>query len=219
VSAQTIVRTFRDIAEREIASRPSAGIGEVTSIGSGEDIYACSVKIRETGLVLPSVPIAVGGLGHVGTPAVGDLVVVVFVAGDLHAPVIVGRLYDDETGPPKHEPGEVVLSLPPGPAESDSALDVRLKAGDGERSLAVTLDGSEKVEVKIVDDSVSIVVGEAKVDVETGSIGLEVGDAKLVLKKNGDVSIEGGKLSLKATQIEIDGDASVKIAGQTIDLN
>ena len=35
-----------------------------------------------------------------------------------------------------------------------------------------------------------------------------------------DVKIEAsGKLSLKATQVEISGDATVKVAGQTIDLN
>ncbi len=220
MTAHTIVRTIRDIAEREVASHPNAGIGVVTSIRSPDGTYACSVKIRETGLVLPTVPIAVGALGVAAVPEVGDLVVVMFVAGDFHAPVIVGRLYDDETGPPPNKPGEAVISLPPGPTDADKALVVSLKAGDDARSLTITLDGSQKVEVKIEDEAVSLVAGDSQVDLGTGSITVKSGDSKLVLKKDGDLSIEAGKkLSIKATQIEIHGDASVKVAGQTIDLN
>jgi len=42
----------------------------------------------------------------------------------------------------------------------------------------------------------------------------------VVLEGSGDARVEAeGTLTLKATKVEISGDATVKIAGQTIDLN
>ena len=53
-----------------------------------------------------------------------------------------------------------------------------------------------------------------------GKAELQVGDSKIVVEQGGDVTIEAaGTLKLKATKIEISGDATVKVAGQTIDLN
>jgi uncharacterized protein involved in type VI secretion and phage assembly len=220
VSAHAIVQTVRDIAEREIASHPSSGIGVVTSIRADEGSYTCSVKMRPSDLVLPTVPIAVGALGYVGMPEVGDVVLVVFAYGDHHYPVIVGRLYDDETKPPEFEAGEMMLSLPPGPKSSDKSLQVSVKADD-KRSLTITLDGSNKVEVTIADAAITLTAGDAKValDGDGGKGTFEVGDAKFELKKNGDVSVKGNSLSIKATKIEISADSTLKLQGQTIDLN
>ena len=220
MSAHAIVQTVRDLAAREIASHPSAAIGVVTSIDSADGSYTCSVKLRPTELVVPSVPIAVGALGYVGMPQVGDLVVVVFAYGDLHYPVIVGRLYDDQTKPPQHDPAEMMLSLPPGPKDADKSVQVSVKA-ESERSLTITLDGSKKVEVAIADQKVTLTAGDAKVELDgDGGVGrVEVGDAKLELKKNGDLNVRGNSLSIKATKIEIAADATLKLQGQTIDLN
>jgi uncharacterized protein involved in type VI secretion and phage assembly len=220
VSAHALVRTFRDIAEREIASHPSSGIGVVTSIETADGSYTCSVKMRPTELVLPSVPIAVGALGYVGMPQVGELVVVLFAYGDLHYPVIIGRLYDDETKPPQHDPAEMMLMLPQGPKDADKSVQVSVKADD-KRSLTITLDGSKKVEVAIADQKVTLTAGDAKVELDgDGGVGrVEVGDAKLELKKNGDVNVRGNSLSIKATKIEISADSTLKLQGQTIDLN
>ncbi len=49
---------------------------------------------------------------------------------------------------------------------------------------------------------------------------LKVGDSKVVVEQGGNLTIEAsGTLKLKAAKIEISGDATVKVAGQTIDLN
>ena len=42
-----------------------------------------------------------------------------FVGGDINAPVIVGRLYNDEDRPPENEDGEAVLHLPLGAADDE----------------------------------------------------------------------------------------------------
>ena len=57
-------------------------------------------------------PVATGRIGAASIPAVGELVLVQFVGGDVNAPVITGRLYNDEDRPPANEDGKAVLHLP-----------------------------------------------------------------------------------------------------------
>ena len=73
------------------------------------------------------VPVATGRIGAASIPAVGELVLVQFVGGDINAPVIVGRLYNDEDRPPANEDGKAVLHLPLGAADCD-AVHVELRA-------------------------------------------------------------------------------------------
>ena len=68
MSAHTIVNTVRAVARDEVDRRPYVSLGEVTSIHGGTDGHACSVKLRESGVVLPKVPIAVGVLGYAALP-------------------------------------------------------------------------------------------------------------------------------------------------------
>lgn len=219
MSAHAFVRTFRDIARHEVEQRMSVDIAQVTSTSSVDGTFTCGVQTRAMGLPLKAVPIAVGVLGFASLPEVGDLVVVVFAGGDIHSPVIVGRLYDDETKPPENKPGEMVLVRPQGTESGSSTLDVVLKAGDDGRSLKITLAG--KVEAIVDEEKISLVAGDAELVLDSGGEAtVKVGsDASLVLKKNGDVAIKGNKLSLKATEIEIAGDAKVKVTGQTLELN
>jgi phage baseplate assembly protein gpV len=222
VSAHAIVNTVRAVARDEVDRRPYVALGEVTSIHGGTDAHACSVKLRETGVVLPKVPIAVGVLGYAALPDPGDLAVVVFAGGDLHAPVAIGFLYDDAIFPPDHNEWETILQYPGGDPDSTHIVQVALKSPDPDkRSLVVTIDGSPKVEASILHDSIVLAAGDATLTLDGGGKGtFTVGDSTIELKKDGNMTIEAGqKLTLKATQIEIKGDATVKVAGQTIDLN
>ena len=100
---------------------PSLGI--VTSIFSHEsdsdkDNYECNVRMKNTEMELRKVPIATQCIGLVGVPRVGDLVLVVFVNGDINAPIVIGRLYNDEDRPPLNKPEEIVY-IPPYEDNSD----------------------------------------------------------------------------------------------------
>jgi phage baseplate assembly protein gpV len=227
VSAQAIVGTMRGIARDEASSRWHPALGIVTSAHGGTTEHACTVALRETGLVLPKVPIATGLLGTAALPAVGDLVLVVFAGGDLHAPVVVGRLYDDQVAPPDHQPGELIAFLPGGETDVEKALQVAIRTpGDGTRAIELTLTGSS-VEVKalVSDDTIGISVQDTKLELkQTGSSDgkatLQVGDSSITIEQGGDVKIAAkGKLSLTASDVEINGDTTIKVAGQTIDLN
>jgi uncharacterized protein involved in type VI secretion and phage assembly len=223
-----VVRAIRSIARDEVAQHWQLALGVVTSLHgrNGQTAHACTVELRETGIVLPRVPIAVGLLGVAALPAENDLVLVAFANGDLHAPYVVGRLYDDEVSPPEHAPREAVLSLPGGEDADDARLEIRIKTpDDGTRSLHLTIDGSVKVELEVKDDGIRLQAQDAKLALtqsssSDGKAELVVGQTSVVLEQGGDMTLEAaGTLKLKATKVEIAGDATVKVTGQTVDIN
>ena len=223
-----VVSTIRSIARDEVRQQWHPALAVVTSVHgrNGEQLHACTVKLRETDLVLPKVPIAVGLIGVAALPQEGDLVLVAFAGGDLHAPVVVGRLYSDETAPPEHERGELVAWLPGSDEGTDSAVRLAVRTPDGgPRTVEVLLDGRVKVELVIEDERVRVAAGNASLELtqsggSNGKAELTVGQASIVVEQSGDVTVEaGGTLTLKGTKVEISGDATVKVAGQTIQLN
>lgn len=225
---QQMVQTIQAIARHEMARASHAQLGVVSSVfgHAAEPDYACTVTLRESGIVLPRAPIATGLIGSVGLPVEGDLVVVLFMDGDLHAPVIVGRLYSEKVDPPKHGPGEVVIAVPGHVGSEDEQIVVKAETPEGGgRTLSITLAGQTEVKVTLDDEKIVLAAGEAKLTLSQsgasdGLAEIAVGQAKVSVAQGGDVAVETtGKLSLKATEIEIAGDASVKITGAAVELN
>ena len=225
---QRAVQTIRNIARHEVEQRWTSTLALVKSVqgSSATKKYSCTIELRETGIVLPEVPIASGVIGAVSLPRENDLVVVLFPGGDLHGAVVVGRLYTEDVSPPTHGEGEFVLNLPGDEESTNKRLELRVKTpGDGSRKLSLTLDGSVKVELAIDDESIQLKTQDTQLTLtQTGSSDgkaiLKAGDSKVTLDQAGDVTIEAtGTLKLKASKIELAGDTSIKIAGQTIELN
>ncbi len=209
------------IARHEAGTRAIAGAGVVTDVfaadGASPD-YAATVTMRDTGVVLPRVPIAAGVLGFAAIPAIGDLVVVVCLEGDLHAPVIVGRLYHPDQNPPKHGEGQVVLALPSG----DSDPKLRLEVEGAKPSISLKLPGGE-MEINLDEKNVHVKIGEIELTMTSSGGGraeIAAGDSKIILKQSGDISVEAsGKMQFKATAIELSGSAKVKISGAQVEVN
>lgn len=225
---QRAVQTIRSIARHEIEQRWTSAFALVKSVqgANGVKKYSCTVELRETGIVLPEVPIATGVIGAVSLPRENDLVLVAFPGGDLHGAVVLGRLYTEAVSPPTHGEGELVMVLPGDEESTDKRLELRITTpGDGSRKLTLTLDGSVKVELAIDDEGIQLKAQDTQFSLkQTGSSDgkaeLKAGDCKLIMDQGGDVSIEAtGTLKLKASKIELSGDASIKIAGQTVELN
>ena len=223
--AQQLVQTVRGIAQDQVRQQWTSAAAVVRSLHGGSE-HACTVQLRESGLVLPRVPIAVGVLGAVALPNEGDLVVVAFAGGDVHGGVIVGTLYDENTAPPDHGPGQIVLNLPAGETSDDARLLLTVDVkGDGKRSATLTLGGSVEVSVKVDDGGVVVTAGQASLSLtqsssSDGSAELKVGGSSVLIEQSGDVTVKAtGSLKLQATNVEISGDATVKVAGQTIALN
>ena len=208
------------IARHEAAARTVAAVGRVTDVfpaEGGAPDHAVTVELRGLGLVLPRVTIAVGVMGFAAIPAVGELVLVVFEQGDLHAPVVVGRLYHPDVEPPKHKEGQIVLRLPAGSSSPTLELEI-----DGEApSIDLKLPGD--VEVKLEEEKVSVAAGDLKVVLDGaggGQVQVKAGGAALELKKDGDISLKtSGNLTLEATEITVKGSGKVTVKGGTVEIN
>lgn len=223
-----LVNTISQIARHEAAQQCYASLGVVKSVygTNGDKYYACSVELRDSGIVLPKVPIATGLIGTVALPREQDLVVIVFAGGDLHNPVVVGRLYSEDVDPPEHGPAEFAALLPGDETSAEKRLDFRIKTpGDGTRAISLVLDGTVKITADIDNEGVRISTGDVKFNLKQtsasdGQAELKIGDSKVLIEQNGNITIEaGGTLTLKGAKVEVSGDSSVKIAGTKVDIN
>ena len=227
MSTQDIVQTMQRVARHEAGRAWAPALATVTSVPTDDKPdYACTVRLRESGMVLPRVPIATGVIGLAAPPAVGDLVVVVFLGGDLHAPVVVGRLHHRDLAPPEQAAGDVVAWLPGAGTDTGDTIRLAIRTPDGgPRSIEVSIAGDQDITLVVDETQIELTAGEASLTLEqpggsSGRASLKVGDSSIVVEQGGDVSIvAGGTLKLKATKVEISGDASVKVTGQIIDLN
>ena len=200
---RTLYESIQRIVQDELQSVRTAELAVVQEQHpSDPDNYACTVVLRDSGIVLRNVPVATSRIGAVAIPAVGELVLVQFVAGDVNAPVIVGRLYNERDRPPENEDGRAVLHLPLGAAD-DEAVHVELTSGDT-RELSVKLGKGVTLVLRDDDPVVEIVAGEAKLTVER--------DGKVALKSS-------GKLELKANEIAIEAQSKLTLKGATVNIN
>lgn len=191
-----------------------------------KDNYSCTVtlKNRKTHdgqpIELQRVPVAVPYMGLTCIPNVEDLVLVQFVGGDPHAPVITGRLYNDTDRPPvnKEKEFQIKHSLAEGGTIKIDEQGVITLTSKNEENI-VTLNDEQ---VSISNEKLSLVIdfsGESITLTSTGDI---------ALKADGALSLEGNEVSLKsqgATNIEagssmdVKSSAAMKLQGATIDLN
>lgn len=209
------------IARHEVGARTYVSLGVVNDVhtsAAGAGDYAADVRLRDLGLALPKVPVATGALGFAATLAVGDLVLVAFVEGDVNAPVILGRLYNAELSPPQIADGQLALHLPPGSA-APAPIDLLVDQNTPEALFKV----GDRTEVKITDGVVTITAGDASVTLDaegSAETRIEVGQAKLTIAAGGDITLEtSGTLSMKATQIELKADATMTLSGAKVDIN
>lgn len=116
-----IVATMKKVAEQEVRRLATLELGVVTAVfphasESDKDNYQCSVKLKHrkqpdgSDFELRKVPVATSHVGLAHIPNVGDLVVLGFVNGEINAPIVLGRLYNDEDLPPKNDVGQMVLA-------------------------------------------------------------------------------------------------------------
>jgi uncharacterized protein involved in type VI secretion and phage assembly len=204
-SGHDLYGTIQAMIREELTRLHFAELGEVTDVFSHEsdsdkNNYQVTVTLRDSGLVLPRVSVATQRIGAVAIPNVGDLVLVQFVSGDMHRPVIIGRLYNDIDRPPVAKPHEWVYECP----DSDES-DVR--------RLAVVFPNNNQITIN--DDEAVIEMGDAKITIEnSGNVSIKVsGDIKLEadgnidLKAGGDLGLEAsGALNMKAsTDLKAEG--------------
>lgn len=185
--------TLRAMIRDELARMRSPELGIVLEVYANDadgNNHQVDVRLRGSGVKLQRAPVTVPRYGMSILPRVGDLVLVMFVGGNLNAPIVVGSVYDENTQPPEAAPGELVYQIPDAGAERH--LYVELPSG-----MSYTVD----------DEAMKIAAGGTEVLLEKdGNLQIKaVGNIEL--KADGDISLEAsGKLTLKAaTDVEIEG--------------
>lgn len=185
-----LIAILRAIVRDELRSLRLGDIAVVTeapahSSDGDDNNHECSVKLRESGIELCKVPIATPHIGQVSAPRRDDLVLVSYVGGDPNRPIVVGRLYSDQSRPPVHEADEwrveAVLSK-----ETSMAMDkqgaVILKAGGTKLTLEkdghVKVDGKQDLKIE-VKGNVSVSCVDCKLDA-SGNIDLGNGGSGII---------------------------------------
>lgn len=157
-----IVATMKKVAEQEARRISTLELGVVTSVfphaaDGDKDNYQCSVKLKHrkqpdgSDFELRKVPVATSHIGLAGIPNVGDLVVLGFLHGDINAPIVLGRLYNDEDRPPRNDVGQMVL-------ERIETVSLTTKKGT---KIEIDADGNVIIEAK---GDVTLKGGEVKIN-------------------------------------------------------
>lgn len=208
MSTLSLYETIQRIVQEELRRVHTAELAVVQEQhphagASDQDNYSCTVKLRNSALVLKQVPVATSRIGQVSIPAVGDLVLVQFVGGDINAPIIVGSLYNDEDRPPVNTNGQSILHLPLAGDDSD-AVHIEINS-DGKREINIKLGSGVEINLRDDDPAVKIAVGSS---------------ATVQIDSDGAITLESqGKIAIKGNEVSIEAQAQLKLKGATIDLN
>jgi phage baseplate assembly protein gpV len=233
---ESIVSIMQQIAAHETEKIYTTELGVVTAIFSHEseddkNNYQCSVKLKNRKKAdgkefeLRKVPLTTQHIGTVIIPNVGDLVLIAFVNGDLNAPIVIGRLYNDEQLPPISKKEELVV-------EGIEVIKVKMK--DDKTTIEIDKDGNmtvnvqkaltlknEKTNLTMDDEGNFTIEAQGKVAIKNDKVSIEMDkDGKLNIKAQGDISINDTQIVLKPTgEVSING-GQVKIQkGGEVNIN
>ncbi|MEM7038892.1 MAG: phage baseplate assembly protein V [Bacteroidota bacterium] len=186
------IEIMHKVAARETEKIYTTELGVVVSVfpresDSDEGNYECTVRLKNrkqpdgSDFELRKVPVATGHMGLVNIPNLNDLVLLSFVGGDINAPVIIGRLYNDEDRPPVNKAGEYILQHN---LEKGGTLKI-----DAEGVVTVT-SAEEKSKVTINDDEVTLTTadGQITIKMESGGITIDSGSKDITLKSMGNIT-------------------------------
>jgi phage baseplate assembly protein gpV len=219
----SIVSVMKKVAEKEVQKIYTTELGIVTSVfphasESDKDNYECSIQLKNkkqpdgSDFELRKVPLLTQHLGLVNIPKVGDLVLVTFIGGNLNAPVIIGRLYNDEDRPPINQEQEFLLQHN---LEEGGSLKI-----DAEGVITLTSKNEQNV-ITVKDEEIATATDKASVTVKDGDITLKNEQCQVVLSgsnitiDNGNckITIAGGGITLDAgsSNVTVKSTGSIKI--------
>ena len=223
----SIVSVMKKVAEKEVQKIYTTELGIVTSVfphasESDKDNYECSIQLKNkkqpdgSDFELRKVPLLTQHLGLVNIPKVGDLVLVTFIGGNLNAPVIIGRLYNDEDRPPINQEQEFLLQHN---LEEGGSLKI-----DAEGVITLTSKNEQNV-ITVKDEEIATATDKASVTVKDGDITLKNEQCQVVLsgsnitieKGSCKITIAGGGITLDAgsSNVTVKSTGAIKIGDAT----
>lgn len=236
-----IVDVIEKIVEQRLRQLYLLEIGIVTEVFPHEreedyDNYSCNVRLKNPDkdgsfLELHKVPIATCHVGTVAIPNVGDMVLISFVQGSPHQPIIVSRLYHSEMRPPLNKADEIITQLPPGPKPDEKIIHMCManhQEDDGPRSITLSMSPLlrmsavvEREEAQFTVELNNKVTQLRMAHRQQGEIEIASQDTKITLRENGDVTISTPqnitikaekKLTLEAESIEMKSKKDTKLS-------
>ncbi|NEZ62073.1 hypothetical protein D0962_04670 [Leptolyngbyaceae cyanobacterium CCMR0082] len=223
----SIVGVMKKVAAHEARKIYTTELGIVTAIfphksDSDKENYQCSIKLKNKkqpdgqDFELRQVPVTTPHLGLVNIPNVGDMVLVTFIGGNINAPVIIGRLYNDPDQPPVNKEKEFLLQhglKEGGSLKIDTEGVVTLTSKD-EKNVVTVKDSelsavNEKSEVSVKDDNITIKNQQCTITLSGGNVSIDNGTCKL--------NIEGGGITLDAasSSVTVKSMGSIKVGDAT----
>jgi hypothetical protein len=212
-----IIDSVKKVAENELKKILTTEMGVVTSVfphseESDIDNYECNVKLKDKEIELRRVPMMTQHIGLSNPLHVGDLVLVTFINGDINAPVILGRLYNDEDRPPLSKEEEIIYKPPYSKKPELKRLNIVLPGAE------------ESVNIEIHDNRMSTKVGKSFVSMnDDGRIELRtepgkkciivLDDKGLRIDTEGDIQIH----SKGSMTVECDKDLTFKAQNITLE--
>ncbi|WP_324651562.1 phage baseplate assembly protein V [Georgenia sp. H159] len=220
----TIVDTIAAIVRHELAAVRMTELGIVEAVhphsaADDDENYGVDVVLKNSGLALRRVPVGTGHVGSVAIPNVGDQVLVAFEGGDVNAPVVIARVYDDVDRPPTSTTDEMVLRLPLAAADEASVLAALRNHQDEDPARELVIEMPPKITVRIVDGTVTATAGQTELRLDQsgtsgGTVHVKAGRTTVTMNQDGDVTLtSAGSVSLEAA-----GDLSLT-AGSSITLD
>ena len=200
--------TIRKIVQEELKQLRSVELALIQEIHthageSDTDNYACTVVLRDSGIVLNKVAVATQKIGFASIPAIGELVMVQFIGGDINAPIITGRLYNDEERAPLNDQDQMIMELPLGAGDGEG---VRMEVNSGDEK-KIILEVGSGLKLTLLDDDPVV-----DIEIDGGAGQVTIGrDGALQINSGGDIDIEGsginitaqGELNLKGSKINL----------------
>jgi phage baseplate assembly protein gpV len=227
----TIVDTLQEIVRHELRNVRVSEVGVVEAVhphtdSGDDDNYGCDVRLR-AGLRLKRVPVATTRIGTADIPNVGDLVLLTFDRGDVNAPIIIARLYNDIDRAPLNTTDEVIFRLPLADAD-DKTIKGAIRRVDGDPSREMIFELPPKITVRVTDSTVRATAGKTEMKLDQpdgggGTVTVVTGRTTIVMNQDGDVTVEAAQamkisastsLSLEAVDISIKGTGSVLVEAQ-----
>lgn len=219
----SIVGVMKKVAEQEVRKIYTTELGVVTAVfphaaQDDKDNYQCSIKLKYkkqpdgSDFELRKVPVATPHLGLANIPNVGDLVLVTFIGGNINAPVIIGRLHNDQDQPPINNEKEFLLQhnlKEGGSLKIDAEGVVTLTSKDKKSTVtvkdeqiiaanekcSVSLEGgdmtlkNEKCAIALQGGNITIDNGMCKITVEGGGITIDAASNNVTVKSMGSIKI------------------------------
>jgi uncharacterized protein involved in type VI secretion and phage assembly len=140
-----------------------------------------------------------------------------FIGGDINAPVITGRLYNDEDRPPLNKNNEFLLQHlikdeetvnKGGSLKIDEQGKIIITSKDEKNVLTI-----ENEKISIAHEKFSIIIDGEKISI--------LSDKDLELSaKNGKFVIDAQEIEIKsATEMKVEAKGAMNLKGSTIELN